>query len=409
MFERNSYLNKITPHINKHIVKILTGMRRTGKSVIIRLLIKHIKEKYLIQDRSILVIDKDLKDFDSIKNHNDLNAHIDDYFKGCKGIRYIFIDEVQLIENWQLSINSYLKSDQYDIYITGSNSSMLSSELSTMVSGRYINIEVFPLSFGEFNNFNNSKFSDTTESFEYYLRYGGMPYLLAYSKEQYEDEIVFQYLKDLYNTIVLKDIIQRHKVRDTEELDRVILFMFDSIGNLTTANNISTYLKSTKSKLSVTSVLNYISYLLETYLMYKCPRYDLLGKKILSINSKYYINDIGLLNSMLGYSFNRINKMLENIIYCEMLQRGYAVKVGNINGNEVDFICEKRDERIYLQVTYQLGNPESETYKREYKSLNSIKDNYPKYILSTEGKIAGKGEDGIIRMNIIEFLLSTPQ
>lgn len=405
LYKRTTYINKITPHINKNVVKILSGMRRTGKSVILKQVIDFIKDTYQIPDKNIVSIDKELHSFSHILDEKTLSGYIDTQVNGVKGKKYIFIDEVQLIQNWQIPINSYLKSGDYDLYITGSNSDMLSSELSTLVSGRYINIEVFPLSFREFYDFSKGKFKNPSESFDCFIRYGGMPYLLCYSKEQLEDEIIYQYLRDLYNTIVLKDIVQRYSIRDSEELDSTILYMFDNIGNLTTAQNISKYLKSTGSSLTVTSVLNYISYLTETYLMHKCPRYDLTGKKLLTVNSKYYANDIGFINALLGYSFNRINRYLENLIYCDLIQKGYDVKVGFINGNEVDFICEKRNNRIYIQVAYLLGSPDSDTYQREYKSLLSIKDNYPKYILSTDGKIAGEGEKGILRKNIIDFLL----
>ncbi|MGV8171686.1 MAG: ATP-binding protein [Candidatus Woesearchaeota archaeon] len=405
LYKRTTYIDKIIPHINKNVVKILSGMRRTGKSVILKQIIDFIKEINQIPDKNIVSIDKELHGFSHILDEKALSDYIDTQFNGVKGKKYIFIDEVQLIQNWQISINSYLKSGDYDLYITGSNSDMLSSELSTLVSGRYINIEVFPLSFREFHDFSKDRFKNPSESFDCFIRYGGMPYLLCYSKEQLEDEIIYQYLRDLYSTIVLKDIVQRYSIRDSEELDRTILYMFDNIGNLTTAQNISKYLKSTGSSLTVTSVLNYISYLTETYLMHKCPRYDLTGKKLLTVNSKYYANDIGFINALLGYSFNRINRYLENLIYCDLIQKGYDVKVGFIHGNEVDFICEKRNNRIYIQVAYLLGSPDSDTYQREYKSLLSIKDNYPKYILSTDGKIAGEGEKGILRKNIQEFLL----
>jgi uncharacterized protein len=406
IFNRKHYLDKIIPHIGKNIIKIMSGMRRSGKSIILKQISDYITQKS-INKNNIVFIDKELDVFDKIKNADDLTNYIESQFKNIEGNKYIFIDEIQLIESWEKVINSYLKQEQYDIYITGSNSSMLSSELSTLIAGRYINIDIYPLTFNEYYEFSGSKFNTIEEAFEYYLRYGGMPYLLCYTKNQLEDDIIYQYLKAVYNTVVLKDIIQRHSIRDSSELERIASYMFDNTGSLTTANNISKYLKSTGSSLTVTSVINYIKYFIDTYLMHKCQRYDINGEKLLTVNSKYYANDIGLISGVLGYSGNRINGILENIVYIELLKRGYNIKVGYINGNEVDFLAEKRNNRLYIQVTYQLGSPEGSTYEREYRPLLAIKDNYPKYILSTEGKIAGKGERGIKRMNIVDFLLSS--
>jgi len=405
IYKRKFYLRKIIPHINKNIIKIITGMRRTGKSVILKQTRDYIIEKENVDIKNTLLIDKDLNEFKTIKDNDDLSVYIENSLKDISGKKYLFIDEVQLIDNWEKTINSYLKLEEYDIYITGSNSSMLSSEISTLVAGRYINIEVSPLSFNEYYEFIGNRFTDTSEAFEYYIRYGGLPYILCYSKEQLEDEIIFQYIKAIYNTVVLKDIIEKYPIRDTAELERISLYLFDNIGNLTTANKISAYLKSLKSGLTVQTVLNYIKYFTDSFLLHKCQRYDIRGKKLLTINSKFYANDIGLINGVLGYSINRIGGMLENLVYMELLRKGYDIKIGYINDKEIDFIAEKRNKKVYIQVTYQLGDPTGSTYQREYAPLLSVKDNYPKYILSTDGKIAGEGEHGINRVNIGEFLL----
>ncbi len=404
IYKRSFYLNKIYPHIDKNIIKIITGMRRTGKSVFLKQIKEEIHQK--TNATNILFIDKELDEFQLIKDNSDISSYINNYFKDVIGKKYLFIDEVQLIESWEKSINSFLKKNDYDIYITGSNSSMLSSEISTLVAGRYINIEIYPLSFQEYYEYSKDKFTDENDAFNYYVRYGALPYILSFTKEQMEDEFAFQYIKAIYNTVILKDIIQKNSIRDASELERISMYLFDNIGNLTTANKISDYLKTVKSKLTVQTVLNYLKYFTESYMLHNCQRYDIRGKKLLTVNSKYYSNDIGLINGVLGYSFNRIAGILENIVFLELLRKGYEVKVGYINDKEVDFIGEKRNEKVYIQVTYQLGNPDSVTYKREYDSLLSIKDNYPKYILSMDGKIAGEGESGIYRINICDFLLN---
>jgi len=337
IYQRKFYLRKIIPHINKNIIKIITGMRRTGKSVILKETRDYIIEKENVDIKNTLLIDKDLNEFKTIKDNDDLSVYIENSLKDISGKKYLFIDEVQLIDNWEKTINSYLKLEEYDIYITGSNSSMLSSEISTLVAGRYINIEVSPLSFNEYYEFIGNRFTDTSEAFEYYIRYGGLPYILCYSKEQLEDEIIFQYIKAIYNTVVLKDIIEKYPIRDTAELERISLYLFDNIGNLTTANKISAYLKSLKSGLTVQTVLNYIKYFTDSFLLHKCQRYDIRGKKLLTINSKFYANDIGLINGVLGYSINRIGGMLENLVYMELLRKGYDIKIGYIKGFEVQW------------------------------------------------------------------------
>jgi len=406
IYKRKHLLKKIIPHIDKNIIKIITGMRRSGKSVILKQIRNYIFEEKSSGKKNYLIIDKELNSFNTIQNDKDLTAYIENNFKNTEGKKYIFIDEVQLIEKWEKTINSLLKLEEYDIYITGSNSSMLSSEISTLIAGRYINIEVSPLSFQEYYEFVGNLFIDSNEAFEYYLRYGGMPYILCYSKEQLEDDIIYQYIRAIYNSVVLKDIIEKNPIRDTAELERISIYLFDNVGNPTTASKISYYLKSLKSGLTVQTVLNYIKYFTDSYLMHKCQRYNIRDKKLLSVNSKYYANDIGLINGVLGYSINRIGGILENLVYMELLRKGFDVKIGYINGKEIDFIAEKRNKKVYIQVTYQLGDPAGDTHKRKYGPLLAIKDNFPKYILSTEGKIAGEGELGIKRLNVCEFLLN---
>lgn len=405
LFQRKQYLDKIIPHIDKNIIKIMVGMRRSGKSVILNQIKDYLFTNKNIAPENIVLIDKEKEKHDSMTTYKDLSLYIKNSFENVLGNKYLFIDEVQLIENWEKTVNSLLKSGDYDIYLTGSNSTMLSSNISTLISGRYIDFEIHPLSFQEYYEFIGDKFTDANEAFDYYVRYGGLPYILCYNKEQLEDDIIYQYLRAVYNTVILKDIVEINSIRDASELDRISKYMFNNVGNITAAINISKYLKTVKSGLAVATVISYLKYFTDSYLMHKCQRYDIEGKKMLTINSKFYSNDIGIINGILGYSQKRIGGMLENIVYMELLRKGYTVSVGYINGKEIDFIGEKRNKKIYIQVTLQLGDHEGNTYKREYTPLLSIKDNYPKYILSMEGKLAGEGEMGIKRVNIVEFLL----
>jgi len=405
LFQRKQYLDKIIPHIDKNIIKIMVGMRRSGKSVILNQIKDYLFANKNIAPENIVLIDKEKEKHDSMTTYKDLSLYIKNSFENVLGKKYLFIDEVQLIENWEKTVNSLLKSGNYDLYLTGSNSTMLSSNISTLISGRYIDFEIHPLSFKEYYEFIGDKFTDPNEAFDYYVRYGGLPYILCYNKEQLEDDIIYQYLRAVYNTVLLKDIVEMHSIRDASELDRISKYMFNNIGNITAAINISKYLKTLKSGLAVATVISYLKYFTDSYLMHKCQRYDIEGKKMLTINSKFYSNDIGIINGILGYSQKRIGGMLENIVYMELLRKGYTVSVGYINGKEIDFIGEKRNKKVYIQVTLQLGDHEGNTYKREYTPLLSIKDNYPKYILSMEGKLAGEGEMGIKRVNIVEFLL----
>jgi len=299
LFQRNHYLKKIIPHIDKNIIKIITGMRRSGKSVILTQIIDYLITNKNIPGENIILIDKEAEKYDSMTTYKDLSLYIKNSFKSATGKKYVFIDEVQLIESWEKIVNSLLKSGDYDIYLTGSNSSMLSSKISTLIAGRYIDFEVHPLSFQEYYKFIGEKFTDLNEAFGYYVRYGGLPYILCYNKEQLEDDIIYQYLRAVYNTVILKDIVEINSIRDASELDRISKYMFNNVGNITAAVNISKYLKTVKSGLAVATVISYLKYFTDSYLMHKCQRYDIEGKKLLTINSKFYANDIGIINCFL--------------------------------------------------------------------------------------------------------------
>ncbi len=396
---RNKYLDKIKPFINKPIIKIITGMRRVGKSYFFKQIIDELQNNDVPKE-NILYIDKDDIDFDFIDDYKQLNQYIVDKMSEIKGNKYLFIDEVQEIDSWEKVITSLHKKESFDIYLTGSNAHLLSSELATLISGRYVEITVYPLAYSEFVLFKGDKFSSHEECFEQYIRYGGLPGL--YHLEQ-TDETIFQYLNAIFNTILLKDIIKRYSIRNVSLLEKISKFLFDNIGNLVTANNISKYLKSQKIQTYPDTVQNYLNYFTNTYIAHKVSRYDIKGKKNLEINDKYYINDLGLRHSILNYKNNDISQILENLIYMELLYRGYKVNIG-VNGNsEIDFIATKENEKIYIQVTYLLAS--EKTIEREFKPLLNIKDNYTKFVLSMDTNIWGNDYKGIKRINIIDFLM----
>lgn len=402
MIVRKEYLEQIIPFINKPVIKVITGMRRVGKSCFLKQIIGKIKESGVATEQ-ILYIDKEDMDFDFIENYKELNTFIQSKFTDNSLKRYIFIDEIQEIQSWEKVISSLHKKEEYDIYLTGSNVHLLSSELATLISGRYIEINIHPLSYSEFIEFEGEKFISHDESFNRYIKYGGLPGIFHFEQT---DETVSQYLSAIYDTILLKDIIKRYNIRNVSLLEKIADFLFDNIGNLVTANNISKFLKSQKINTYPDTVQNYLSYFTSTFLAHKVNRYDLKGKRVLEINDKYYINDLGIRHSVRNYRKDDISQILENIIYMELLYRGYSVKIGSLNSKEIDFIAEKGSKIVYIQAAYLLSN--DDVVNREFAPLLDIKDNYPKYVLSMDSDIWGEDYMGIKRINIIKFLTGEP-
>ena len=397
---RKENLKKIEPFIDKQIIKIITGMRRVGKSYFLKQIIEQLLKRKIPRYR-IIFIDKEDLEFDFIKDYTDLNSYLKKKLPATKEKKYIFIDEVQEIEKWEKLVVSLNKKEDYDIYLTGSNAHLLSSELATLISGRYIEINIYPLSYSEFTEFKGEQFKSHEECFEQFIKYGGLPGLFHFEQN---DETVFQYLEAIYNTILLKDIIKRFNVRNVSLLEKISKFLFVNIGNLVTANNISKFLKSQKIVAYPDTVQNYLNYFTATFIAHKVSRYDLKGKRLLEINEKYYINDIGMRHSILGYKPNDISQILENVIFMELLYRGYKVNIGTNGVTEIDFIATKQNKKIYIQVTYLLAS--EKIIQREFKPLLEIKDNYPKFVLSMDGKIWGDDYQGIKRLNIIDFLIN---
>ena len=402
MTKRELYIEKIKPFIDKDIIKVLTGIRRSGKSVMLKLIMEELKQNKIDEKQFINInfenlINRELTTADKL--HEYILKKASEIKKKC----YIFLDEIQEVKDWEKCINSLRVNEEYDfdIYITGSNAKLLSGELSTYLAGRYVEFVIYPFSFKEFLETLKSIQQDvsTREAFQKYVKFGGMPFLYNLA---FEEEASLQYLKDIYSSIILKDITQRNKIRDTDLLERVISYLIMNVGNNFSATSISKFFKSENRKVSVETILNYIKAAEESFLIYRVSRDDLIGKKVLNVNEKYYIADHGMREAILGSNQRDINQIFENIIYLELLRKGYNVRVGKVDNLEVDFVCTKGNEKIYVQVAYLLAS--SETIEREFTSLEKIGDNYPKYVISMDE--FDMSRNGIKHINIIEFLMN---
>lgn len=404
MLKREKYLNKIRPFIAKPVIKVITGIRRCGKSV----LMEQIRDELLatgISPEWIIYINKELHGFDSIKDYHDLHSYISTLSKtNRKVLYYVFIDEVQEIAQWEQTINSLLAEKVYDIYITGSNAQLLSSELASLLAGRYVEFQIHTFNYSEFKDLylsmDHSSNAIGTTIFDEFIKYGGFP---GIHSMLWDENVIRQYLQSVYSTIILKDIIMRNNVRDVAMLQRILSYMTDNIGNITTAKNISDYLKSQHLRTASETVQNYIIFATNAYMLYQSKRYDLRGKKLLELHEKYYLSDLGLLYALAGYQPDTISVRLENVVLHEMLTRNYQVNIGKWGQREIDFICQRGNEKIYLQVCKSLY--EGNAYEREYKAYEGIEDHFPKYVLSLD-KGFDTDKNGIIWMNIEEFLVN---
>lgn len=400
MIKREIYINRIKPFIDKDIVKVLTGIRRSGKSFMLKLIMEELEKNGINKEKFININFENLK-YRSICTAEALNDFILSKVKKHERY-YLFLDEIQEVVEWEKCINSLRSDEEYsfDIYITGSNAKLLSGELSTYLAGRYVEFIVYPFSFKEFSEVVKHLYKDMDiqEIFKKYILFGGMPFL---HNLNFNKEASMQYLKDMYSSIILKDITQRNNIRDIDLLDRIISYIVMNIGNTFSATSLSKYFKSENRKASPETILNYIKACEEAMLIYKVQRNDLIGKKILSVNEKYYIADHGIRQAIFENNERDINQIFENIVYLELLRRGYSVKIGKINDLEVDFVCTKNgDEKIYIQVAYLLASPE--TIEREFSVLEKIPDNYSKYVVSMD--FFDMSRNGIKHLNIIDFL-----
>lgn len=400
MIERPFYLNKIMPFVDTPFVKILTGVRRCGKSTILKMIQKKLKEEYHITDEQILSYRFDSMEYEDMTSkglYQELKTKILNTKK-----TYLFLDEIQEINGWEKVVNTLSSDYDVDIYITGSNSRMMSSEISTYLTGRYVTFYIYTLSFDEYLTFKKSYSTiyNIKQEFNQYVRLGGFP---ATHLQEYSQDEVYTIVRDIYNSTIFSDIVRRNQVKKIDQLERVVKYTFNNVGNTFSAKSISNYLKSEQRKIDNETVYSYLEKLQKAYILHRCSRYDLQGKSILKTQEKFYLADISLRYAVLGYTIDSVASSLENIVYLELKRRGYDVCIGKYKDKEIDFVATKQNEKIYVQVTQEIKS--EKTQKREYEQLLEIKDNYPKYVVLTDD-FAGGNYQGIKTMHITDFLLS---
>lgn len=399
MIQRPLYINQLKNFIDKPFIKVISGIRRSGKSVLLMLLKEELLKSKVNEDQ-IIYINFESFDFFEINDARKLVEAVRE--RMTKNQRYyILLDEIQEVENWEKAINSLQVDFDTDIYITGSNSKLLSGELATYLAGRYVEIKVYTLAFSEYLHFreHHEEASTIYDEFEKFLRLGGFP---AIHTANYTEESAYKIVYDIYASVILRDAVQRNNIRDIELLERVVKYVFNNIGNKFSAKNVADYFKSQNRKLDLNTVYNYLNSLEAAFIIYRIPRYNIKGKEILKTNEKYFIGDQSLLYALMGYKDQLIAGILENIVMLELKRRGYRVFIGKLDQTEVDFIGEKNNAKIYIQISYKMT--EQNTIDREYKPLLAIRDNYPKYVLSTDPHWHDTIE-GIKHLHIADFLL----
>lgn len=400
MIERPLYLDKIMPFVDTPFVKILTGVRRCGKSTILKMIIKKLREEKHVDDEQILNYRFDSMEYGDMTT-KELYLELKSKIIQSKKT-YLFLDEIQEIEGWEKVVNTLASDFDVDIYITESNSRMMSSEISTYLTGRYITFHIYTLSFEEYLMFKKSYMTlkDLKQEFSQYVRLGGFP---ATHLQDYSQDEVYTIVKDIYNSTIFSDIVRRNQVKKIDQLERVVKYTFNNIGNTFSAKSISNYFKSEQRKIDNETVYSYLEKLQKAYILHKCSRYDLQGKNILKTQEKFYLADVSLRYSELGYTVDSVASSLENIVYLELKRRGYNVYIGKTKDKEIDFVATKQNEKIYVQVTQEIKSEKIQ--KREYEQLLEIRDNYPKYVVMADD-FAGGNYEGIKTMNIVDFLLS---
>ena len=402
MVVREQYIKKIQPFMDKPVVKVITGIRRSGKSELMKMLQGVLAERGVQQEQIVYINYESLR-WEQYRDYRSLYNYVDEVRSKLNGQRiYVFVDEIQEVEEWERAVNSMLADWDADIYITGSNSRLLSSELASYLAGRYVECVVYPLSYGEFLKFHNYSI-ESPESrlvyFDQYLRQGGFP---AFHVAPFETDTIYQMVQDIYASVLLRDTVQRFRIRNIDMLDRLVQFLFDNIGNTFSAKSITAYLKNQKRAIDTETLYNYLQALESSFIISKVQRYDTKGKELLQTGEKYYVADLSLIYARRGYAPELIAGMLENLVYVELLRRGYRVFVGKQGKAEVDFIGVRQEETVYVQVCESMDS--DATRERELKPLREIKDNYPKYIVL--GTPSGAGNiDGIQCRYIGDFLL----
>lgn len=397
MVVREKYISKVKPFVNKDIIKVFVGVRRSGKTVLLSQIRNMLMEEGVAFENFIEMNFESMK-FAEIRDAENLYKYVCERIRGIQGKVYLMLDEIQVVREWEKAINSFRVDFDCDIYITGSNSKLLSGELATFLSGRYVQIKVYPFTLSEVKEYllQQDLFESDEKLFTDYLKYGGFPQRFVLQ----EESAIEAYLRDIYEAIVIRDIVERHGVKDVSVLKRVLEFLLDNIGNPFSGRNISGRLTSEGMKIATSTLLNYVDYFKEAFVLFSASRYDIKGKSILASTEKYYAVDIGLRNTIKKSELIDSSKLFENIVYLEMLSRGYEVQVGKLDEQEIDFICYRGNEKLYIQVAYLINEYD---VKREFGNLEKVRDNYPKYVIS--GDLVDLSRNGIIHRNIIDFLL----
>lgn len=400
MIKRESYMARIRPFIDGDLIKVLTGIRRSGKSVMLELIKDELRARGVTEEQLIAYNFEDMRNA-QLCTAEALHDELVRRAASIKGKIYFFFDEIQEVERWERCVNSLRVEMDCDIYITGSNAKLLSGELATYLAGRYVEFIIYPFSFSEFLALYHSvePDADTRTCFDRYLTFGGMPYL---ANLRFDETACRQYLRDLFNSVELKDIVKRNNVRDVDMLERIIAYVTANIGTTFSSTAISKYLKNEGRRVSPETVLNYLKACSDAFLFYQVRRQDLQGKKILTVNEKYYVADHGIREAVVGGNMRDINLVLENIVFMEALRRGYSVTVGKVGEREIDFVCERHGEKCYIQVTYLLAA--EETVQREFGVYEHVQDNFPKYVVSLDE--FDMSRNGVRHYNIRDFLLA---
>ena len=399
MIFRENYVNKIMAFTDTPFVKVLTGVRRCGKSTIMQMIMDELRKRGVDDNRIVSLR------FDSMEYDGMTAKQLYELLKGrlvSDEKTYLFLDEVQEVDSWEKTVNSINTDYDVDIYVTGSNSRMMSSEISTYLTGRYVTFRIFTLSFAEYLTFKkqHSELEDTHKELANYIKYGGFP---AIHMQEYPLDSVYTIVRDIYNSTIFSDIVKRNQVRKVDQLERVVKFVFDNVGKTFSAKSIADYIKSEHRSIDNETVYSYLEKLESAYILHRCSRYDLQGKEILKTQEKFYLADSSFKYSVLGYNDESVASMLENVVYLELLRRGYEVCIGKTYNGEVDFVATKQNDKLYIQITREIKSEKTE--KREYDRLLEIKDNYPKYLLRTD-EFAGGNYQGIKTMHVADFLLS---
>ena len=400
MIDRPMYIDKVMAYTDAPFVKILTGVRRCGKSTILKMIMEKLRSERAIPESQIVSYRFDSMEYEDMtakQMYAELKSRL-----STNGRTYFFFDEIQEVSGWEKVVNSLVSDFDVDLYVTGSNSKMMSSEISTYLTGRYIAFQIYTLSFQEYLTFKgqHTLLKDTRTELADYIRRGGFP---AVHLQDYSLDEIDTVVRDIYNSTIFSDIVRRNQVRKIDQLERVVKYTFHNVGDTFSAKSISDYLKAERRSLDNETVYSYLEKLEKAYLLHRCSRYDLRGKEILKTQEKFYLADTSLRYSVLGYQANMTASSLENIVYLELCRRGYTVYIGKVDDGEVDFVAVRQNEKVYVQVTQRIDSEKTE--EREYKRLLDIRDNYPKYVLRTD-EFAGGNYDGIKTMHVADFLLS---